>query len=490
MSLETSRPFALAANLVGSDVPAIEHLFVTRRVLVRLELEMARSAPMREAFLLAVNEILRFCPNVVIAVPPNFDATARTATALAREIYGPDATISTVAPNELDASSFEAILNVGREVCEHRAWIAIDASGWLARIATAACGIKSLPNQTAPPNIFAALAAASLGAGQVFLSLVGRPLLSRPLEVSLWSLETSTTGELTVGPPVPDGLELQALLVGCGGVANGFAHAAARAQMRGRLETVDKQSLRRENFGPYVGARRSRLGKPKTEMIREMLVPMIEVTPRNERFRFFKARIGYGETTPPELILVGLDDERTRHDVQRLWAPITIDMAAEELTSQLILKDLGDDGICLLGAYSVDGRTPSELEQLAVTLGLPVERVAEFESQITAEDIAAAPPEKRQMLEDAHRRDQRICGRATQLDLHEEQSSVAFTPAVPFVTAFSGIVGAAQTARHLMEQSAGSIHFQFSFLSFQGRRLQMRCSSKCECQERRDRVAS
>jgi hypothetical protein len=38
---------------------------------------------------------------------------------------------------------------------------------------------------------------------------------------------------------------------------------------------------------------------------------------------------------------------------------------------------------------------------------------------------------------------QRICGRATQLDLHEEGSSDTFTPAVPFVTAFSVIAAAA-----------------------------------------------
>jgi hypothetical protein len=70
------------------------------------------------------------------------------------------------------------------------------------------------------------------------------------------------------------------------------------------------------------------------------------------------------------------------------------------------------------------------------------------------------------------------------------EPGTAFTPAVPFVTAFSGIVGAAQTIRELLGAGEGSLHFQFSFLSYRARTMRMRCASDCECQTRRGRAAA
>lgn len=484
--LQTSRPLALAANLRGENLEAVEHLFSRRRVLIRLERQARRSSLARECLLLAVNEILRFCPNVTIAVPPDCEDLAAVAASIASGIHGDLATVVMSTLERVDEGAFDAVLNIGREVRAQPAWTAINASGWSARLAAAATEAQLLPAATAPANIFSWLAAASLGAGQVFLALAGRPPTPRTLELSVWSLETGSMGELDPGPTIGPDLQLTALLVGCGGVANGFAYAVARSDLRGHLEAVDKQSLRRENLGPYICATRQRLGKGKAEVIRDVLAPAIDVLPRPERFHFFQARIGYGQTTIPKLVLSGLDKERVRHDVQRLWAPVTIDMAAEELTSQLIVKHLADDGICLIGAYAVDDQVPGELEQLAADLGFPIERVRLFESEITPDDVAAAPPEKQQALNDAMRRGQRICGRATEFDLHEERQADTFTPAVPFVTALSGILGAAQTTRQLMGQADGSLHFQFSFLSYRGRKTLMRCSPDCECAVRRN----
>jgi hypothetical protein len=490
MSLEASRAIALAARLAGEPTAALEHLLVRRTVLVRLAPEVVTRVPMREAALLAVNAILRFCPNVTLAVPAAAMDVAEAARELAREIHGDEAALATCAIDEADIEPFDAVLNVGRNVRAHHAWIAVDASGWCARVATSASGANPLLSAHVPANELAALAAACLGAGQVFLALIGRPLLADPLELSLFDLTTGAPGALDVGPALPPSIELNALLIGCGGVTNGFAYASARINLTGRIEAVDKQSLRPENIGPYVCATQARLGTPKAEVIRDVLTPKIDVIPRNERLRFFLARIGYGQTSVPSVVIAGLDDERVRHDVQRLWAPLTVDLAAEELTAQVIVKDLADDGVCLLGAYRVDAETPDELDELAAALGLSRERVADFESEITADDVASAPPETRAALEEARRRGQRVCGRATGLDLNEEAPGSDFTPAVPFVTAFSGIVGAAQTTRQLLGAGEGSVHFQLSFLSYRARKVRMRCASDCECRGHRGRAVA
>jgi hypothetical protein len=460
MTLEASRPVALAARLAGEPTAALEHLFARRTVLIRLAPEVATSVPMREAALLAFNAIRRFCPNVTLTLPSAAMEVADSARELARAIHGDEAVLPTCAIDQADVEPFDAVLGVGRELRAHHAWIAVDASGWCARVATSASGAHPLPPAHVPANELTALAAACLGAGPVFLALAGRPLLANPLALSLFDLTTGAPGELDVGPPLPSSIELNALLIGCGGVTNGFAYASARTDLTGRIEAVDKQSLRRENMGPYVCATQARLGMPKAEVIRDVLAPNIDVIPRNERFRFFLARIGYGQTSVPPIVIAGLDDERVRHDVQRLWAPLTVDLAAEELTAQVIVKGLEDDGICLLGACRLDADAPDEFDELAAALGLSRERGADFESEITADDVASAPLEKRAALEQARRRGQRVCGRATGLDLNEEEPGTAFTPAVPFVTAFSGIVGAAQTIRELLGAGEGSLHFQ------------------------------
>lgn len=88
------------------------------------------------------------------------------------------------------------------------------------------------------------------------------------------------------------------------------------ALLVGWLEAVDKQPLRPENVGPYLCATRARIGMAKAAVIRDVL-------------------------------------------------------AAEELTAQVIVKDVTDEGVCLLGAYRVDADAPDELDELAAALGLP-----------------------------------------------------------------------------------------------------------------------
>ncbi len=480
MSQQSSRPDAVAASLLGADPADVEHLFTSRRVRVRLEPTLAGRPDARETVILAVNQILRFCPNIALDLPVVDADLLETANELAADIHGPTHPVTTANTEE---AVFDAVLNIGIEVRDDPLWITVSSDGWLARIATAAAGAMTLPQPREPDNPLGALAAACLGAGQVFFALIGRPLLAVPIELSLYSLESGPLGALAQGPVLPDDLTIDALLVGCGGVANGWTYAVKRLPITGRTEAVDHQALRPENIGPYVCSGRASLNTPKTHIVRDVLAPAIEVIPRPERFRFFKARIDYGQTAVPRLVISALDNPQTRHHIQQLWPTTTIDLAAAELTAQVIVKNLCDDGICLLTAYAEpdDG---DELTQLAAATGLAPERIADFESQITDEDIAAAPAEQRAALQAARARGQAICGRVGDLDLNEEEYSADFTPAVPFVTSFAGIAAAALTSRLLAGDPLASMHFQFSFASYRSRRLDMKCDPGCACRAR------
>ena len=59
----------------------------------------------------------------------------------------------------------------------------------------------------------------------------------------------------------------------------------------------------------------------------------------------------------------------------------------------MIVKNIEDDGQCLLEAYTEPAQDDLELGALAEETGLSVDRLRDFESPITEDDAAAAPPE-------------------------------------------------------------------------------------------------
>jgi ThiF family len=476
-SVEFSRPAALGAKLAATDASTIEHLFTTKRILMRLEEALGEVPEARETLILLTNEVLRFCPDIIVELPAAAHGLMGALEQLAVEIHGH----SKITLGTSESSSSDAIVNIGTEIRAAANWITVNSDGWLCRVATSNGTAVALPRAYICPNPFGALGAACLGAGQAFLALIGKPLLAHAIEISVYTLEQDTPGRLAPGPALAtDPVELDVLLVGCGGVANGWVYTMRRAPGAGRVEAVDHQALRPENLGAYVCATRPRVKMPKAQVIKEELEPAFTVVPRAERFRFFKARFSYGQSYVPKIVVSALDNPRARHEVQRLWAPLTIDIAAEDLTSQLVVKQRGDNGMCLLEAHTDPDGGDAELMELAAATGLSVERLRDFESQITEEDIACAPLDKRPGLKEARRHRRPICGRVGDLDLNEEEYSSEFAPAVPFVTAFAGVVAAAQTVKAALEPLA-SLHFQFSFSSYRSRVLKMRHSPDCEC---------
>jgi tRNA A37 threonylcarbamoyladenosine dehydratase len=477
-----SRPVAAGARLLGADEREVERRFRRARVLVRLGDELADSADAHFSLLLAVNEILRFCPSVAVAAPARHDALLDSCDALAAEIHGAGSRVERL--SRTTVGSFNAILNIGLEV--RPGWVTVSSTGWVARVATGSVRPATIPYSETAPNVLGALAAACLGAGRIFLILLGRELVTEPSELSLVDYRSGPIGTLDPGPALPERLELETLVVGCGAVASGWVYALRRLPVTGDVEAVDRQALGDENIGPYVVARIPDLGTRKAEIVRELLEPSIAVTPRTEEFHFFRARLRYGQTRLTELVVAGVDNVETRHEIQRLWPSVVIDMAAGGLTSQVIVKHLSDAGQCLLDAHTMPPHEETTVERLARLSGLQAERIRDdFEQPISAEDVAQAPAELRGVLEEAWRTGKPRCGYLTELNLEDESGGRGFAPAVPFVTAFSGIVAASETIKHLMGRPVGSAQFQFSFQSGRGRRTTRLCASTCECQEAR-----
>ena len=475
-----SRPARMASRMTNTSEAEMHHLFRRKRILIRLEERFASLSDPRETFLLAVNQCLRFCPNVAVYVPGLAASLLNRCKMLSHGTHGSGGNLASVRSD--DTAGFDAILSVGTRVrsCGH--WITVNSGGWVARLAASDSGVDELFWEKHPSNPIGAIAAACLGSAGVFLRIIetGAP---RAGEFSLFSHETAQPGALYVGPELPNSpIALTTFLVGCGAVANGWAYTIRRLPVTGEVQAIDGQSIQLENLGSYVTADRSWLKRPKVELMRALLFPAIRVTERPDEWEFFKIRVEHGLTVP-NIIVNGLDNVATRHSVQRLWPDVLIDMAAGGLTSQVIVSQPRRGGLCLLHGLH---RPPNELtwaERLSRDTGLPIERILnEPTTPITQQDIESAPPEKRPDLERA--RGRLICGHITQRNREMEGFDDDFAPAVPFVTTWSGAVGAAETMKYLMgHRHVSSLHYQKSFESGRLRGLGMTCTSNCECRQ-------
>src|SRR5207244_9938633 len=131
----------------------------------------------------------------------------------------------------------------------------------------------------------------------------------------------------------PDEVVLRGTLVGAGTTGAGFAIASSPLTLRGSLDVVDHDvAWYEENFGPHLLVSTKTNGVEKVALLQERLERLhrgLHVIPRPERFRLFKYRLGK-EVAAPDVVITGLDRSRPRREVQRLWAPVHIDMATKD----------------------------------------------------------------------------------------------------------------------------------------------------------------
>jgi hypothetical protein len=484
MDLQFTRPVRAAAQLLRRPDDLVDQLLKSARVLIRIDETFCRSQDARETLLLAVNQCLRFCPNIAVCVPLDGVELVEQCNHIASAVHGVSHKVSIA--NIEDFPSFTAIINIGTEILRELPCTTVNSSGWVARVSPAQSDGTLLTWNAAPPNAIGAHAAACLGVSQAFLHLINEPRVPAPFEISLLNYETAAPGSLDSGPLLPlEPVDIDAWLIGCGAVSNGWTYTVKRLPIKGRVGTVDRESLGIENFGSYVAADRKHLNKPKVDLIRDLLNPSIMVTPYADEWELFKIRLEFGLSVP-SLIVGGLDNVETRHSVQRLWPEHLIDMAAGGFTSQVLIKSAGAHGLCLLGALRRPPNEPTHFERLSQQTGLQIERILKAPTEIiTKEDVASAPQAIRHELEVARQQGELICGRIRRHNLSSDANGSDFAPAVPFVTSFSGVVGAAETMKWLMGQAnSESLHFQYSFQSGRGRALQMECSRDCECASR------
>lgn len=475
--LRTSRVSRFASQVTGVSGKDSEGLFRGRRVLVSLEQGDLDSV---ETLMLALNQLLRFCPVVSLALPPDSPASlSRSCRDLEVAIHGGAGRMEFVATP--DPRSFDATLAVGSRVLDVPGWIAATSDGWVARSASWVDGRMVLPPSRRDANVIGAHAAASIGAGRLFMYLLG--IEPGPAhDLSLFDLATGPIGSMGSGPALPRSeVELDAFLIGCGSVMQAWAYTSRRLPIRGSVRAVDHQLLGEENLGTYVLGWLADVGRPKVDIMAGALRSRMKVIPDRDFAEFFEIRLEHGLPVAP-VVIAGLDDVPARHTVQRWWPELLIDMATGGATSQVIVKNRADHGMCLIEALPMAPGTESELARRAQSAGLRADSALAGPTEAISDmDVAAADDHARAELERARQMGQLRCSRILAAEF-DRAADPNFAPAAPFVAGLSGTVAAAVTIRSIAaERGHQSLHYQRSFRSERSRRLSLTANKVCEC---------
>jgi len=397
-----SRPLLLATQLTGDSPAQARARLLDATVHVRVTAGFEDNQDAATLARSLVDQLSRFCGTVVVSAPC---VIAQACVERDHELHDPPR-VHSCGSSLARADAFDIFIGGHPDTADG---IGTCSDGWTGKVFPA--GTHESVTAFTVANPIGALTAAALTAGEAFLRLIGLSRPPRGFELSAWSGACGPLGSLPDDPPLPAIQPIDALLIGCGNVMNGWAAAARALRITGHARAVDRQSLGEENLDPYSLARRDMIGQPKTLLLAGHLKPLVAVTRHDEELSLFLPRVTHWHVPLPPLVINGLDEVEPRHMVQRLWPEVLVDMAAGGTTSQVILHQRGQGGQCLLRAYEAPDSETGYIRRTEAATGLRSERfLSEFTTPVTAEDAAQAPPEHKARLQAAADSGQLICG--------------------------------------------------------------------------------
>ena len=460
-----SRIARAASQISGINEKQAKSLLVNARIAVILGKD---SEDGRTTFLAAVRLALLFAGAVTVVVPTENDRLWDECRNLAASLRGSSRCIRR--SESLNGLKFAAALSVGPLLSGDPRVVSVSSSGWLIRVLAAASkgGRPTIENlacdEVIVGNVIAALGAAAVGMGEVFLRMLNVPRDALAFEWSLFDYSIGSIGSLAKGPTLDHQLPIRGLQVGAGTVGGGFDLALSLLDARGFLWIVDPQFARRENFGPHPLIGTGDYGKPKVLLAKAALDARhsgrLEVVTFREPISFTRLRIGT-DMDRPAVIISGLDKARPRHQVQRWWAPLHIDMATGGLQCQVIVRANPGTGRCLIEAFP-PGQEPAEEEVWSQQTGLRPARLVDPMAEITDADVDSAPPAQRPRLRHAKERGQRMCSVVTGAEAGAKNDR-NFAAAAPFIALLAGVLAVAELVKSRTAQRDG-VFLQYDFL--------------------------
>jgi len=298
-----------------------------------------------------------------------------------------------------------------------------------------------------------AAAACCIAAGRAFhLALaqrLGTPGPSRgPVSFSLLTSGVADSSSPSTERASRDVQAPEAVLVGAGAIANGFAWAVRTCSLPlGRLTVVDPQRLDESNLNRHVAAGVHNVGRPKASILAEFLSPGHgDVAGVIGMF----STIAKNWSRMP-IVLSTVDNDEARYQIQGSFPPLVIHGATSQEHLAVAVLDVSE-GACLGCLFPRPERSP--IDVVAEETGIPSSLIGaalEPGGVFTADMIAPmvrkfgvdAPDLERFVGEDFRQvYATEICGR-----LGSPSPVRGGAPTVAYVSTLAGILVAAQFAK-------------------------------------------
>lgn len=337
------------------------------------------------------------------------------------------------------------------------------------------------PRRRATP--LGAIYTAALGAAEIFKRTAEVVPPRRVLHRHLIFCPVALSWDLSLAPPVPDGLILDLMLVGVGAIGTGIVLILDALGLQGHLTAVDLQRFGRENRGTYsLGDAADVDAAPWKVDIAARSLPRFTVKTVREPVGNILPRFDSGELRWPSTVLTALDSPDSRRDAQRIWPDRLIDAATGDTMLGLHDHHFGVDP-CMWCVFPVDRSQPSGIEALAAQLGISPDALAQGDVALSEEHLADATAEQRQLLRP--HLGTPMCGLARATGL-SHLAADDFMPSVPFVSLQAACLSVGRLlAMHMgMDTGPNLVQYDALFGPQTATLEQMRIRGGCNCQQR------
>jgi ThiF family len=312
----------------------------------------------RDGFLFAANLAARLYPRIRLHGPEELVAAAD------REITLINPIADVTADDKPTVATLEFEVDDAR--ADRAGVVSVSARGWNVYI-------DDVPGVDDAPAAPAALAAAAIGAGELFRIVFADDLGERGRR----GPQPGSFNLVTLGSPssvaVPSSPDLGSFrLVGAGAIGQAAAEAIAAAGARGRLQVIDPDRVALSNLQRYVLTRDGDVGSVKVELLHDRLAKSgLEIVSTEGEWH-----AGLVDAQLPTL--VALDSAEARIGVQAsLPGPIYNAWTQPADVGWSRHERFGDDP-CLACLYWPERERPSRHEQIAAAFHLHPLRVLAY----------------------------------------------------------------------------------------------------------------
>jgi molybdopterin/thiamine biosynthesis adenylyltransferase len=495
-----SRHLPIAQALTGEDERIVLRKFEQPVLLTGDRLRL-RTRAGRLMLDVAANLISRFCRHIDLSFGIGLEKAEEEVRQL---LLGIDSALRIRRVADCTSERYAAILSIGSVPWDVTRVTAIDASGWVARVSGA--GKLPIRSELEDANPFGALAAAALGAAEVF-----KHVLKIRREKGGFFGETSFStydyGVATdsVGPSLPERLILPStLLAGVGAVGNAFLLALAQVPgLSGKLVVVDKEFLDdSSNLNRYALAREADVRPenplPKTTLATRLFAGTnVSVRPLQMDVKEIARTIERVEMPRPDVIISALDNNPSRYEIQDLWPDLLLEGATSETLLQVSRHEYDTGLACLRCLHPELPASPvSYEERIRQFSGLRADWIraagADPKLPLTAEALPQADHLLRDLL--SQHVGKPACSVLAEIEALSTRplAELPIQPAVSFVSAMAGILVAAEYVKYLMHLSTSLKTFFQTDLMFPLKDdclQEVQKVSSCYCVERKDIIA-